>query len=75
MPKVFLVWERECFDNYDVTYITDTKENAVKFVESLTGKNWIDGEVLEYDLPKLHYTSIDVYIEERELNKYYPLSV
>lgn len=75
MDKVFLVWERECFDNYDVTYVTDTKASAVKFVESLTGKIWTDGDVLEYDVPIGHYTSLDVYIEERDLNKHYPLSI
>lgn len=73
MEKIFLVWERECFDNYDVAYITESKEDAIRFIEKLTGDKYEpDGDNDYYDGG---YTSIDLYIEEKEMQKYYKLNV
>ena len=38
MSKVFMVWEREWFDNYDVIFVTDSKDNALNFILELTGE-------------------------------------
>ena len=76
MNKVYLVWERECFDNYDVIYITETREKAIGFVEKLTGKSCDEyEEVIAYYREDCTYTSMDVYIEERIFNSHDPLSV
>ena len=78
MKKIFLVWERDCFDNYDVAYITESKEDAIRFIEKLTdnkyepdGDNYYDEGDDYYDEG---YTSIALYIEEREIQKYYKLN-
>lgn len=72
MSKVFLVWERECFDNYDVAYITESKEDAIRFIEKLTGNKYEpDGD---NDYYERMFTSIELYIEEREMQKYYKLN-
>ena len=75
MKNIFLVWERECFDNYDVAYITESKEDAIRFIEKLTGNKYEpDGDNEYYDR-RCKYTSIKLYIEEREMQKYYKLNV
>ena len=89
MPKVFMVWERECFDNYDVIYISESKEKAVNFISELVGETFdpngeIDnGNVANYHVAwferfivqyKSKITS-EIYLEERELNNYEPLGV
>lgn len=71
--KIFLVWERECFDNYDVAYITESKEEAIRFIEKLTGNKYeSDGDNEYYDSWP---ATIELYIEEREMQKYYKLNV
>lgn len=73
MKKIFLVWERECFDNYDVSYITESKEEAIRFIEKLTGNKYEpDGDNEYYDSWP---TAIELYIEEKEMQKYYKLNV
>lgn len=87
MEKVFLVWERECFDNYDVIFVSQSKEDAVVFINNLTGMNFDEekesGNVREHH--SLFWSrkegkynsdvSTEIYIEERELNKYDELSM
>lgn len=72
MKKIFLVWERECFDNYDVSYITESKEDAIRFIEKLTGNKYEpDGDNEYRDGWR---TTIELFIDEREMQKYYPLT-
>lgn len=89
MEKVFIVWERECFDNYDVIYISESKEKAVNFISELTGEAFNpDGEINNGNIRNRHVAwfertvgeynsrvSSEIYLEERELNSYEPLSV
>ena len=89
MSKRFMVGERECCDNYDVMYVSESKEKAVKFISELVGETFdtngeIDnGNVANYHVAwferfigpyKSNITS-EIYLEERELNNYEPLSV
>lgn len=91
MAKIFMVWEGECFDNYDVIYISESKEKAITFITELTGETfdpdgeinngniqnhhvvWFDREI-EVRQYKIRVTS-EIYLEERELDEYEPLSV
>jgi len=87
MEKVFLIWERECFDNYDVIFISKKREEAVAFINNLTGMNFDEEKesgnikeqkVLFWSRTQGKYNSnvsTEIYIEERELNKYDELSM
>lgn len=87
MEKMFLVWERECFDNYDVIFISKKREDAVVFINNLTGMNFEEEkepgnvreqQVLFWSRKQGKYNSnvdTEIYIEQRELNKYDELSM
>jgi len=89
MPKVFMVWERESFDNYDVIFATESKDNALKFIKDLTGEVYYpDAEIGNGNIPGYHVVDFvrkvgkynsrvdsEVWLEERELNRYDPLSI
>ena len=89
MSKVFLVWETECFDNYDVIFVTDSKDKALNFILELTGETYDPyGEIVNWNIWNYHVVdferfvgeynsrvSSEVYIEERELDQYEPLSI
>ena len=89
MSKVFMVWERECFDNYDVIFVTNEKDKALNFILELTGKTYdSNGEIGNGNIRNYHVVdferfvgeynsrvSSEVYIEERELDQYEPLSI
>lgn len=89
MSKIFMVWERECFDNYDVIFVTDSKDKALNFILELTGETYDpNGEIGNGNIRNYHVVdferfvgeynsrvSSEVYIEERELDQYEPLSI
>ena len=89
MSKIFMVWERESFDNYDVIFVTDSKDKALNFILELTGETYDpNGEVGNGNIQNYHIVDFvrkvgkynsrvdsEVWLEERELNQYEPLSI
>lgn len=89
MTKIFMVWERESFDNYGVIFVTESKADALKFITDLTGEVYDNaGKIDNGNVPGVHTVDFvrrvgkynskvdsEVWLEERELNQYEPLSI